>query len=124
MAADPTERSSARTTPSGYRYKQNRFQQLRGFSYAAASGSISKAARRMGLSQPAVSQQIQTLENELGVALFVRRGARIQLTADGRLLYELAVPLIEQLQNLDEQFRSRRSEVDQGHIELAAGTST
>ncbi|HVV73230.1 MAG TPA: LysR family transcriptional regulator [Verrucomicrobiae bacterium] len=112
------------TTPSGYRYKQNRFQQLRGFCYAAASGSISKAAKRMYLSQPAVSQQIQSLESELSVTLFVRRGSRIELTHDGELLYEMASTLIEQFENLDEQFRFRRLEVDEGHIEVAAGTST
>jgi len=109
---------------SGYRYKQNRFQQLRGFCYAAATGSISKAAKRMNLSQPAVSQQIQSLENELEVALFARRGSKIQLTHEGELLYEMAGPLIEQLEHLDEQFRMRRLEVDEGHIEIAAGTST
>jgi DNA-binding transcriptional LysR family regulator len=107
-----------------HRYKQNRFQQLRGFCYAAALGSISKAAKRMNLSQPAVSQQIQGLESELAVALFVRRGSSIGLTPDGELLFEMASALIDQLENLDEQFRSRRSEVDQGHIEIAAGTST
>jgi DNA-binding transcriptional LysR family regulator len=112
------------TTYSGYRYKQNRFQQLRGFCYAASFGSVSKAAKRMGLSQPAVSQQIQSLENELEVTLFVRRGSRIQLTHEGGLLFEMASTLIEQLENLDEQFRFRRSEVDEGHIEVAAGTST
>src|SRR5207244_12443330 len=53
-----------------YRYKQNRFQQLRGFCCADSSGSSSKAAQRMSLSQPAVSQQIQGLENELAVTLF------------------------------------------------------
>lgn len=106
------------------RYKQNRFQQLRGFCYAAASGSISKAARRMSLSQPAVSQQIISLESELQATLFVRRGARMELTHEGELLYELAIPLIEQMEHLDDQFRSRRSEVDEGHIEVAAGTST
>jgi DNA-binding transcriptional LysR family regulator len=106
------------------RYKQNRFQQLRGFCYAAASGSISKAAQRMHLSQPSVSQQIQSLESELGVSLFVRRGSRIQLTYDGALLFEMATPLIEQLENLDEQFRRRRLGVDEGHLVLAAGTST
>jgi len=111
-------------TPSGYRYKQNRFQQLRGFCYAASSGSISKAAKRMNLSQPAVSQQIQSLENELVVTLFVRRGSKIQLTHEGELLYEMARTLIEQLEDLDEQFRLRCSEVDEGHIEVAAGTST
>src|SRR2546425_11096274 len=98
-------------TPS-YRYKQNRFQQLRGFCYAASSGSISKAAKRMSLSQPAVSQQIQGLENELAVTLFVRRGAKIQLTHDGELLFEMARGLIEELEHLDEAFRQRRFEVD------------
>lgn len=108
----------------GHRYKQNRFQQLRGFCYTASSGSISKAARRMNLSQPSVSQQIQSLENELAVALFIRRGAKIQLTHDGELLFEMARPLIEEFEHLDEQFRQRRLEVDEGHIEIAAGTST
>src|SRR5437762_1262887 len=107
-----------------HRYKQNRFQQLRGFCYAASSGSISKAAKRMSLSQPAVSQQIQGLENELAVTLFVRRGAKIQLTHDGELLFEMARGLIEELEHLDEEFRQRRTEVDQGHIEVAAGLST
>jgi DNA-binding transcriptional LysR family regulator len=111
-------------TASGPRYKQNRFQQLRGFCYAAASGSISKAARRMNLSQPSVSQQIQGLESEMGVALFFRRGSKIQLTHDGQLLFQMAAPLIEQLEHLDEQFRRRRLEIDEGHIEMAAGTST
>jgi DNA-binding transcriptional LysR family regulator len=109
---------------SGYRYKQNRFQQLRGFCYAATWGSISKAAKRMNLSQPAVSQQIQSLESEMDVTLFFRRGSKIQLTHDGQLLYEMAHPLVEQMEHLDAQFRLRRLEVDEGHIEVAAGTST
>lgn len=107
-----------------YRYKQNRFQQLRGFCYAAASGSISKAAKRMGLTQPSVTQQIQSLESELGVTLFLRRPSRLQLTHDGELLFEMARPLIEELEHLDEQFLQRRTEVDEGHIEVAAGMST
>ncbi len=107
-----------------YRYKQNRFQQLRGFCNAASLGSISRAARQMGLSQPAVSQQIQTLESELSVALFRRQGSRIQLTHDGELLLEMARPLIEELECLDEEFRQRRSDVEEGHIEIAAGQST
>jgi len=108
----------------GYRYKQNRFQQLRGFCYAASSGSISKAAKRMFLSQPAVSQQIQSLESEMAVSLFVRRGSKIHLTHDGELLLEMARPLIEEMEHLDEEFRQRRLEVDEGHIEIAAGLST
>jgi DNA-binding transcriptional LysR family regulator len=109
---------------SGHRYKQNRFAQLRGFCYAASLGSVSKAAKRMYLSQPAVSQQIQSLENELAVTLFDRRGSKMRLTHDGELLFEMARPLIEELEHLDEEFRQRRSEVDEGHIEIAAGLST
>jgi DNA-binding transcriptional LysR family regulator len=108
----------------GYRYKQNRFQQLRGFCYAASLSSVSKAAKRMGLSQPAVSQQIQTLEDELGVTLFVRRQSRIQLTYDGELLFQMARTLIEELEHLDVEFHQRRTEVDEGHIDVAAGMST
>jgi len=107
-----------------HRYKQNRFQQLRGFCYAAASGSISKAAGRMFLSQPAVSQQIQSLERELGVTLFIRGKAKMQLTHDGELLFQMAQSLIEELEHLDQSFRRRRFEVDQGNLEIAAGTST
>jgi DNA-binding transcriptional LysR family regulator len=107
-----------------YRYKQNRFQQLRGFCYTAFSGSISKAAARMFLSQPAVSQQIRSLENELGVALFARGKAKMQLTHDGELLFEMARSLIEELERLDEAFRQRRLEVDEGRLEIAAGMST
>jgi DNA-binding transcriptional LysR family regulator len=108
----------------GYRYKQNRFQQLRGFCYAAGSGSISKAAQRMGLSQPAVTQQIQSLESELGVKLFLRHGSRMQLTHDGEMLFQMARALVEQLEDLEQQFRQRRNEVDEGRIEIAAGWST
>lgn len=78
----------------------------------------------MCLSQPAVSQQIQGLENELATTLFSRRGSKIQLTHEGELLFQMARPLIEELEDLDEKFRQRRSEVDEGHIEIAAGTST
>ena len=110
--------------PSGYRYKQNRYQQLRGFCNAAMTGSVSKAARRMGRSQPTVSQQIQGLESELGVKLFSRHGSQIKLTHDGELLFEMAQPLIGQMENLDEQFKYRRLEVDEGRVEVAAGSST
>lgn len=106
------------------RYKQNRFQQLRGFCHAAASGSISKAAVRIGRSQPAVSQQIRSLEDEMDVTLFVRRGAKMCLTREGELLYALAFPLIEQFEHLDEEFLRRRNEIEEGSIDIAAGWST
>jgi DNA-binding transcriptional LysR family regulator len=105
-------------------YKHNRFQQLRGFCYAAETGNMSKAAERMFLSQPSVSLQIQSLERELKVQLFDRRGPKISLTPDGKLLYELALPLVHGLDMLDESFASRRDVVEKGRLDIAAGEST
>ena len=106
------------------RYKQNRLQQLRGFCHAARTKSISKAAAKMALSQPSVSLQIKALERELGGKLFSRRGPRIELTHDGQRLLELARPLIEAIDQLDENFASLRESVERGTVNIAAGGST
>lgn len=105
-------------------YKQNRLQQLRGFCYAAQSGSISRAAARMGLTQPSVSLQIQALEREFGVSLFNRSGPRIQLTDAGRQLLELADPLVQGMDELPAEFSTRRGEAATGRVSIAAGEST
>lgn len=106
------------------RYKQNRLQQLRGFCYAARTKSISKAAEKMALSQPSVSLQIKALERELGAQLFERRGPRIELTHDGHRLLELARPLVEAIDQLDESFASMRESIERGTVNIAAGGST
>jgi DNA-binding transcriptional LysR family regulator len=109
---------------SNSRYKQNRLQQLRGFCYAARSRSISKAAQKMGLSQPSVSLQIKALERELGAQLFTRRGPRIELTHDGQRLMELARPLVDAIDSLDETFAALRDSAERGTVNVAAGGST
>src|SRR3990172_4964343 len=106
------------------RYKQNRLQQLRGFCHAARMKSISKAAEKMALSQPSVSLQIKALERELGAQLFTRRGPRIELTHDGQRLLELARPLVEAIDQLDERFASLRESVERGTVNIPAGGST
>jgi LysR family transcriptional regulator, low CO2-responsive transcriptional regulator len=45
------------------------------------AGSFSRAARRLGLSQPAITQQVRGLENHFGVTLFERRGSKLMPTA-------------------------------------------
>lgn len=106
------------------RYKQNRLQQLRGFCYAAQSGSMSKAADKMFLSQPSVSLQIQALERELNVKLFERKGPKIELTHDGELLYELSQPLVDGFATLEETYEARRMSIETGRLLIAAGGST
>lgn len=106
------------------RYKHNRLQQLRGFCYAARTKSISRAAEKLLLSQPSVSLQIKALERELGAQLFHRHGPRISLTHDGQRLLELARPLVEAIDSLEESFSSLRESADRGVVNIAAGGST
>jgi LysR family transcriptional regulator, cyn operon transcriptional activator len=61
-------------------------QQLTYFIAAAEHGSFTAAADVLHLARPSVSEQIANLEAELGVALFVRAGRRLELTDAGRLL--------------------------------------
>ena len=61
-------------------------QQLSYFLAAAEHGSFTAAAEELRLARPSVSEQIANLEAELGVALFVRAGRRLQLTDAGRQL--------------------------------------
>lgn len=61
---------------------------LRAFDATARAGSMSAAARRMGLQQPTLSAQITRLERDHGVELFYRRGRQLVLTPFGELLRE------------------------------------
>jgi DNA-binding transcriptional LysR family regulator len=61
---------------------------VRAFHATAATGSLSAAARRLGLTQPTLSRQVLALEADLGVALFERRGRKLVLTQIGMDLLE------------------------------------
>ena len=72
---------------------------LRYFLAVAEAGSFSRAADRLGISQPSVSQQMRDLEAGLRVALFQRRGKRILLTPRGLIFLEHARAVLRQLEN-------------------------
>ena len=67
---------------------------------------------------------MQALERDLHARLFERRGPKIELTAEGELLYELARPLVEGLVEVGPNFEARRNNVEQGRLAVAAGEST
>jgi len=81
------------------------------FYYVARAGSVSRAAKELSISQPAVSQAIKQLENFLGVELFQRASRGVRLTGEGQLLFtyvakgyeqiELGVQKVRQMQNLE-----------------------
>ena len=98
--------------------------QLRAFCHVARIGSITRAAKHLFSSQPAVSQHLQTLEDEFGVTLFERRGPRISLTAAGRRLYETTMPTVAALDRLPDTFAAQHRGEVSGELELAAGAAT
>jgi LysR family cyn operon transcriptional activator len=73
---------------------------LRYFLAVAEAGSFSRAADRLGISQPSVSQQMRDLEAALRIALFQRRGKRILLTSTGMIFQEHARAILRRLEDL------------------------
>lgn len=81
--------------------------QLRAFERIVRLGSFHAAARELRLSQPSVSQRIRELEAELKTALFIRRGPRVTLTAEGHALIEYADRLLGAAGEMVERFHTR-----------------
>lgn len=105
-------------------YKQNRLKQLRAFCFTARAGSVSLAAEELFLSQPSVTLQIQALEREMDITLFERRGPHIKLTPEGETLFQLAAPLVDGVDKLQESFSAHYGKLESGELNIAAGEST
>src|SRR5689334_13731948 len=72
-------------------------ERLRAFVAVARTRNFSRAARRLGKTQPSISQAVARLERELGQPLFVREGRLSRLTPAGRLLLEHAERIFEEM---------------------------
>ncbi|SEA43157.1 LysR family transcriptional regulator [Variovorax sp. YR216] len=82
--------------------------QLRHLISLAESGSFSKSAQGLYITQPALSRSIRALEDELGMLLFDRVGRRIELTAFGREVVERAKQLVFEAGELRDSGRRMR----------------
>ena len=93
--------------------------QLKSFFLVARLGSITQAAKQLGLSQPTVTTQIKALEEHYGVELFRRQGGRLAVSDEGvRLL-----PMVEQLLQHESsvEFALRNAgDVNQGQLRIGA----
>ncbi len=91
------------------------FEQLRTFQQVCRLSSFSRAAEKLGVTQPAISAQIRSLEKEVGARLFDRDGGKVTFTAAGRL-FEPFVDHCLQCQShiilsVNDLYRSARGEV-------------
>jgi len=84
---------------------------LRAFVAVAEEGTFTKAARRLHISQPPLSKQIQQLERELGTTLFIRRRDGVELTRDGTMLLERAQTALTAFHDFEDYTKSVSSRV-------------
>jgi len=88
---------------------------LRSLISVVETGSITETARQLGRTQPAISLQIQRLEEITGKALFRHEGRRMHLTSDGDMVLAYAKPILR----LHDELLSRLSSPEvQGHVVL------
>jgi len=96
--------------------------ELQIFLVAAEEENFSAAARKLHLSQPAISFQIQGLEQRLKLQLFQRTGKRILLTEAGRDLMPLAREMVNLSSRIEETMCLQQGIV-KGHVKIACSTS-
>ena len=90
--------------------KINRFKYIEAFSEVISCGSVSAAAKKLGVSQPAVSQLIKKLEESVGVPLFVRRNGLIFPTDRANSLRDDVEQLLMQLDKIQMQLNFGRTD--------------
>ena len=96
--------------------------QLAAFCAVVERRSFSQAAERLGVTQPAVSLQIRSLEQRLGRQLLDRSGRRVEPTEAGLRLYASAQRLLQAEEQLLEELDSDDHGAVTGNLELGAST--
>ena len=92
--------------------------ELKAFYMVARLGSITLAAKKLGLSQPTVTTQIRQLESQYSVELFYRGGRRLSVSDEGARLLPMVKALLQQ--EADIEFFLRNSGQVQGTLRIAA----
>lgn len=92
------------------------------FYTVANTGNISKAAKELYISQPAISKSIQKLEESVGCRLFSRSSRGVVLTEEGKLLYDHVSAAFETL-TLGEEKLKRSIELGVGHLKIGVSST-
>lgn len=97
--------------------------QIRYFLEVAETKHMTNSAKNLHISQPALSQAIHRLEDDLGVPLFASRGRNIVLTEYGKYLQKKLKPIIEQLDQIPEQLNMMaKTESETIHMNVLAAS--
>ena len=89
------------------------------FYVVAKTGNLSKASKELFISQPAVSYGIKQLEEQLGGRLFVRTAKGMELTPEGKMIYEYVSRAYEELMAAENKFSQMRG-LEEGTVHIGA----
>ena len=92
------------------------------FYEVAKAGNISRAAKELYISQPAISKSISKLEDSLGLSLFTRSSRGVQLTCEGEILFEHVREAFETLSRGEQELK-RIQEFDIGHLRIGVSNT-
>ena len=93
-----------------------RIAQLRNFIAAVDAGSVRAGARRVGVSQPAITKSLQQLERDLGVRLLLRGARGVALTREGRAFLARARAVDAELRHAHEDLAALRGGIHGGSV--------
>lgn len=95
------------------------FDRLKAFYYVARAGSVTQAARDLNVSQPALSQKISKLQEEMNTRLFKRTSEGLVVTAKGEILVKKVAGILNEVEGLGDYLESVEN-ADSGDITLTA----
>lgn len=92
------------------------------FYVVAKNKHMTKASEELHISQPAISQSIKNLENQLGGTLFLRSNKGMELTEEGKMFYEYVKGALELINNAENEFTSFK-DLSKGEIKIGCSTT-
>ena len=92
------------------------------FFVVAKHRHMTKASEELHISQPAISQSIKKLEEQLGGTLFLRSNKGMELTEEGKMFYEYVKGALELINNAENEFTSFKN-LDKGEIKIGCSTT-
>lgn len=92
------------------------------FYVVAKNNHMTRASEELHISQPAISQSIKRLENQLGGTLFIRSNKGMELTSEGKMFYDYVKGALELINNAENEFTSFK-DLSKGKIKIGASTT-
>ena len=92
------------------------------FYVVAKHKHMTKASEELHISQPAISQSIKKLEDQLGGTLFLRSNKGMELTEEGKMFYDYVKGALELINNAENEFTSFK-DLSKGEIKIGCSTT-